>query len=60
LFFISAFFGLSGIIGSLGGGKILDQFGGVVLYRLLSYFSFAGCLGLFAYKTYSNKKVIVA
>jgi MFS transporter, PPP family, 3-phenylpropionic acid transporter len=55
LVFISAFFGLSGIIGSLGGGMILDYAGEAALYKLLSYFAFAGCIGLIAYKTYSNK-----
>ncbi|MFC3884613.1 MFS transporter [Bacillus songklensis] len=58
LFFISAFFGLSGIIGSLGGGMVLDHFGGAALYKLLSYFAFAGCIGLITYKTYSRKKSV--
>ncbi|MDQ0243597.1 PPP family 3-phenylpropionic acid transporter [Bacillus fengqiuensis] len=56
LVFISAFFGLSGIIGSLGGGFILDFAGGAALYQLLSYCALAGCIGLIVYKTYLNKK----
>ena len=56
LFFITAFFGLSGIIGSVGGGIILDRFTGNALYELLSYLSFAGCIGLVGYKLIFSKK----
>jgi PPP family 3-phenylpropionic acid transporter len=56
LVFLSAFFGLSGIFGSLGGGIILDAAGGDALYKILSYSALAGCIGLTVYKTYSRKK----
>lgn len=57
LVFISAFFGLSGIIGSLGGGFILDLAGGAALYKVLGYCALAGCISLAVYKMYSNKKM---
>ncbi|MBT2755640.1 MFS transporter [Mesobacillus foraminis] len=56
LFFISVFFGLSGIIGSLGGGMIFDQSGGDSMYRILSYAAFAGCIGFITYDAYLRKK----
>lgn len=55
--FISAFFGLSGIIGSLGGGWIIDWTGGAaVMYQLLGWFAFAGCIGLVLYDQSGRKK----
>jgi MFS transporter, PPP family, 3-phenylpropionic acid transporter len=56
--FISVFFGLSGIIGSLAGGMILDSFSGEALYRVISYSAFAGCLGLVLYQAFINRKKI--
>lgn len=41
LVFFAVIFGVSGIIGSLGGGVIMDQFGGATLYF------YNGCLALF-------------
>lgn len=56
--FISVFFGLSGIIGSLGGGMILDSFSGGDLYKIIAYCAFAGCVGLVLYHTFMNKNKI--
>lgn len=49
LLFVSVFFGLSGIIGSLFGGWVIDLAGGSVLYRYLGYFGVIGCLLLAVY-----------
>ncbi|MBI0580782.1 MFS transporter [Neobacillus cucumis] len=57
LFFISVFFGLSAIIGSLGGGMILDVFNGQMLYKLMSYLAFTGFVGLLGFIAYSGKKL---
>jgi PPP family 3-phenylpropionic acid transporter len=55
--FISAFFGLSGTIGSLGGGWIIDWTGGAAaLYQVMGWLSFAGCLGLIVYHQLIEKK----
>ncbi|WP_066305056.1 MFS transporter [Bacillus sp. FJAT-29814] len=56
--FISVFFGLSGIIGSLAGGMIFDHLSGVALYKLISYSAFAGCVGLVLYHSFVNKNKI--
>lgn len=56
--FISVFFGLSGIIGSLGGGMILDHFSGEDLYMIIGFSAFAGCVGLVLYHTFMNKNKI--
>ncbi|HLR79278.1 MAG TPA: MFS transporter [Bacillota bacterium] len=42
LIFYSVFFGISGIIGSLIGGALLDMFGGQVLYMTIGCLSIAG------------------
>ena len=42
LIFYSFFFGISGIIGSLIGGALLDMFGGQVLYMTIGCLSIAG------------------
>lgn len=54
--FISVFFGLSGIIGSLGGGWVIDWTGRLpALYFLMGWLSFAGCLALFLYDKFLGK-----
>jgi len=47
LFFF--FFGLSGIIGSLLGGQVIDHLGGSKLYLLMGAFSFIGVILLSLY-----------
>lgn len=42
LIFYSVFFGVSGIIGSLGGGFLMDHFGGNHLYFILSIMALIG------------------
>jgi PPP family 3-phenylpropionic acid transporter len=55
--FISAFFGLSGIIGSLGGGWVIDWTGGAAtMYQLLGWLAFTGCIGLVLYDQSGRKK----
>lgn len=55
--FISVFFGLSGIIGSLGGGWLIEWAGDLsVLYQILAWLSFAGCAGLVLYHQWSEKQ----
>lgn len=55
--FIAAFFGLSGIIGSLGGGWILEATGSAVaMYKLLGLFALAGFIGLIFYDKSGRKK----
>ncbi|TLS38366.1 MFS transporter [Pseudalkalibacillus caeni] len=49
LLFISVFFGLSGIIGSLAGGFIIENASGATLYSYMGYLASAGCLGLAVY-----------
>ncbi|HET7629360.1 MAG TPA: MFS transporter [Bacillales bacterium] len=56
LLFISVFFGLSGIIGGLLGGFLMDQAGGHVLYGVMSVTAFAGSLGITAYGVVRKKK----
>ncbi|WP_046174295.1 MFS transporter [Domibacillus indicus] len=55
--FISAFFGLSGIIGSLGGGWLIDRTGGAAsMYQLLGWLAAAGCIGLIIYDRSGKKR----
>lgn len=43
-------FGVSGIIGNLLGGLVMEDYGGSILYYLLSASSFIGLLGVFGYR----------
>jgi PPP family 3-phenylpropionic acid transporter len=56
LLFISIFFGLSGILGSLIGGGIMEEYGGAALYRIMGYLSFIGSIGLSLYLYNDNKR----
>ncbi len=47
---VTVFFGISGIIGGVLGGNIMENFSGSHLYYLLSISSFIGLIGVFAYK----------
>ncbi len=49
LVFFAVFFGLSGIIGSLAGGAIMDNFGGNFLYFIMGCLATAGTILLIAY-----------
>ncbi|MFC3039429.1 MFS transporter [Virgibacillus xinjiangensis] len=44
LVFFATFFGLSGIIGSLGGGAIMEAFGGATLYFTMGALALAGTI----------------
>lgn len=50
LFFYSVFFGVSGIIGSLGGGIIIDLFNGEILYFMNGIVALIGAVSLFIYR----------
>ncbi|MCT2537741.1 MFS transporter [Aquibacillus koreensis] len=49
LVFVSVFFGLSGIIGSLIGGAVIDSMGGSYLYMILGTMSLVGTILLTLY-----------
>ena len=49
LAFYTVYFGISGIIGSLMGGKIIDTFNGHVLYTVMGTFALAGTIMLAFY-----------
>lgn len=49
LIFYSVFFGVSGIIGSLGGGILIEHFGGTILFYVMGSFSAMGVLLLIGY-----------
>lgn len=44
LIFYAVFFGVSGIIGSLLGGAIIDQYGGSTLYFVLGFIALSGTI----------------
>ncbi|TMN22765.1 MFS transporter [Lentibacillus cibarius] len=56
LMFYAAFFGISGIIGSLVGGTLIDSLGGGALYTVLGCFAAAGSLFLAIYHVMSITK----
>ncbi|WP_158736424.1 MFS transporter [Alteribacillus sp. YIM 98480] len=60
LLFITTFFGISGIAGSLGGGWAMDQFGGAGLYKWLGISSLLGAVSLSIYAVVMKKKKINA
>lgn len=49
LVFVSVFFGLSGIIGSLVGGVIIDNFGGSILYIIMGILTMVGSVMMLLY-----------
>ncbi|GGA75757.1 MFS transporter [Ornithinibacillus halotolerans] len=49
LVYYAVFFGISGIIGSLGGGAIMDHFNGGTLYHLLGFVSLIGTAAILIY-----------
>ncbi|TKD68843.1 MFS transporter [Pseudalkalibacillus hwajinpoensis] len=56
LLFISVFFGLSGILGSLFGGIIFEEASGSALYSFMGYMSLVGCIVLLAYMFFDRKR----
>jgi PPP family 3-phenylpropionic acid transporter len=52
LLFVSVFFGFAGIVGSLGGGYIMESTSGAVLYKTLGFTALLGSLGIFLFKLY--------
>lgn len=57
LVFYSAFFGISGIIGSLAGGAIIDVYNGATLYILLGWLSLIGTVLITLYHVLPFGKV---
>jgi MFS transporter, PPP family, 3-phenylpropionic acid transporter len=59
LVYYAVFFGISGIIGSLGGGAIMDHFGGGTLYYILGFISLIGTICIFIYHVaFSGRRAI--
>ncbi|MGG1687956.1 MFS transporter [Pseudalkalibacillus sp. NRS-1564] len=56
LLFISVFFGLSGILGSLLGGMIFEETSGATLYSVMGYVTLIGCLALLFYRVIDKRK----
>ncbi|AIF42439.1 MFS transporter [Virgibacillus sp. SK37] len=57
LVFFATFFGVSGIVGSLVGGAVMDSFGGNTLYYGLGFMALAGTTSLSIYHIFSYNKV---
>ncbi|WP_019378778.1 MFS transporter [Virgibacillus halodenitrificans] len=57
LVFFATFFGVSGIVGSLVGGVVMDSFGGNTLYYGLGFMALAGTISLSIYHIFSYNKV---
>ena len=57
LIFYSVMFGVSGIIGSLGGGYLLDVFNGHILYFGMGLLSFIGTFAFILYYTILKKQI---
>lgn len=55
LIFYSVLFGVSGIIGSLSGGFIIEHFGGTILYVTMGISAAVGAILLFAYYIWFKK-----
>lgn len=49
LVFFAVFFGVSGIIGSLMGGALIETFGGSMLYNVIGFFALIGTICLTGY-----------
>ncbi|ALX49075.1 MFS transporter [Lentibacillus amyloliquefaciens] len=58
LMFYAVFFGISGIIGSLLGGALIDSYGGGTLYAVLGFSSAIGTLFLTIYHTMKTRRQI--
>lgn len=60
LIFYAAFFGVSGVIGSLIGGRWMELFGGSYLYTVLGILAMIGATFLILYYTIVKRKTINA
>ncbi|MFS0752687.1 MFS transporter [Oceanobacillus sp. 1P07AA] len=60
LVFFSVYFGLSGIIGSLAGGSLVDVFGGSSMYTLMGILSAIGTVLLITYHIAYYRKDLTA
>ncbi|MFD1360873.1 MFS transporter [Lentibacillus salinarum] len=58
LMFYAVFFGISGIIGSLLGGALIDSYGGGALYAVLGCSAAAGALFLTVYHTLTTRRQV--
>lgn len=57
LVFFSVFFGVSGIIGSLSGGALLETFGGSTLYFAMGCLTLIGTISMTVYHLISRRKL---
>ncbi|WP_165999926.1 MFS transporter [Bacillus sp. Cs-700] len=57
LLFISVFFGLSGILGSLFGGLIFERSSGATLYAVMGCLTLVGCVALLFYHIVERRKM---
>lgn len=57
LVFFAVFFGVSGIVGSLVGGALIDSYGGGTLYLVMGFFSLVGTILLTIYHILPYGKV---
>lgn len=57
LIFYSTFFGISGIIGSLGGGIIIETFNGKILYFICGILSILGAISFIIYQKKSEQTI---
>ncbi|MBU9721389.1 MFS transporter [Bacillus alkalicola] len=55
LLFISVFFGVAGVIGSILGGNIIEFFSPRTLYVVMTGLSLVGVIGSFLYRIYYNR-----
>ncbi|GIO28026.1 MFS transporter [Ornithinibacillus bavariensis] len=60
LVYYAVFFGISGIIGSLTGGTIIDHFNGSTLYYTLSVVSLLGTAAIFVYHVLFSRERTVS
>ena len=60
LVFFATFFGVSGIIGSLAGGRMIDTFSGSALYITMGILAATGTVLLMVYHVYSYRKGLSA
>lgn len=56
MIFYSIMFGVSGIIGSLGGGMVLEIYGGQTLYHIMGYVALAGSVLLVGYYIWMQQR----
>lgn len=55
LIFYSVMFGVSGIIGSMAGGTIIEIYGGQILYLMMGTLTFIGIICLIGYRTWIRR-----